>query len=77
VVLLSDTHLSPTHGFFWENRRLTCAALNADPPDLVIVNGDLCINGPESDADMAFAGEARASADPGVQGCASGPRRIR
>jgi 3',5'-cyclic AMP phosphodiesterase CpdA len=58
VVLLSDTHLSPVHGFFWENWRLARDALNAAPPDLVIVTGDLCINGAESDADMAFAGEA-------------------
>jgi 3',5'-cyclic AMP phosphodiesterase CpdA len=58
VILLSDLHLSPTHGFFWENFRLARDAINAAPPELVIVNGDLCINGPDSDAEMAFAGQA-------------------
>ncbi|MFI5011461.1 MAG: metallophosphoesterase family protein [Hyphomicrobiales bacterium] len=58
VTLVSDPHLSPTHGFFWENWRIACDAVNADEPDLVIVNGDLCINGPDSDAEMEFAGAA-------------------
>ena len=58
VTLFSDPHLSPTHGFFWENWRIARDAVNADKPDLVIVNGDLCINGPESDAEMEFAGAA-------------------
>ncbi len=58
VILVSDLHLSPTHGFFWENWRIARDAVNADPPELVIVNGDLCINGPDSDAEMDFAGSA-------------------
>jgi len=58
VLLVSDPHLSPTHGFFYENWRIVREAVNAHPPDLVIVNGDLCIDGPDSDAEMAFAGAA-------------------
>jgi 3',5'-cyclic AMP phosphodiesterase CpdA len=60
LFLLSDLHLSHTHGFFWDNWRLARDATNAASPDLVVVNGDLCINGPESDDEMAFAGRALA-----------------
>ena len=58
LTLLSDPHLSPTHGFFWDNWRVACAAVNVAKPDLVVVAGDLCINGAESDAEMEFAGAA-------------------
>ncbi len=58
VILLSDLHLSPTHGFFWENFCRARDAINAAPPELVIVNGDLCINGADSDDEMDFAGQA-------------------
>lgn len=55
LVFLSDLHLSPTHGFFYENVRRACAAADAAGAEAVVVNGDLCINGPDSDAEMAFA----------------------
>jgi len=58
LFLLSDLHLSPTHGFFWENWCRARDAANAAGADLVVLNGDLCINGPDSDAEMAFAGRA-------------------
>lgn len=58
MIVISDPHLSPTHGFFWENWRRTCKAVNRMSPDAVIVSGDLCINGPDSDAEIAFAGRA-------------------
>lgn len=58
IRLLSDLHLSPSHGFFWENWRIARDDTNAAAPDLVIVNGDLCINGPDSDEEMAFAARA-------------------
>jgi 3',5'-cyclic AMP phosphodiesterase CpdA len=58
MIVISDPHLSPTHGFFWENWRRACAAVNRMAPDAVIVSGDLCINGPDSDAEIAFAGRA-------------------
>lgn len=55
IVFLSDLHLSPTHGFFWENFRQAREAADAAGAEAVVVNGDLCINGPDSDAEMAFA----------------------
>ena len=58
MIVISDPHLSPTHGFFWENWCRTCEAVNRMSPDAVIVSGDLCINGPDSDAEIAFAGRA-------------------
>jgi 3',5'-cyclic AMP phosphodiesterase CpdA len=60
IVVLSDIHLSPTHGFFWENWCLARDFANAAKGDAVIVNGDLAINGPESDAEIAFAATALA-----------------
>ena len=58
IVVLSDIHLSPTHSFFWENWRLAREFANAATADAVIVNGDLAINGPDSDAEIAFAATA-------------------
>ncbi|SFL05103.1 metallophosphoesterase family protein [Falsiroseomonas stagni] len=55
IVFLSDLHLSPTHGFFWENFRLARDAADQAGAEAVVVNGDLCINGPDSDAEMDFA----------------------
>jgi 3',5'-cyclic AMP phosphodiesterase CpdA len=60
IVVLSDIHLSPTHGFFWENWRLAREFANAANADAVIVNGDLAINGPDSDAEIVFAANALA-----------------
>jgi 3',5'-cyclic AMP phosphodiesterase CpdA len=58
IIVISDPHLSPTHGFFWDNWCCACEAANRLSPDAVIVSGDLCINGPDSDAEVAFAGRA-------------------
>jgi len=58
IVVLSDLHLSPTHGFFWDNFAVARDAVNALTPDAVIVTGDLCINGPDSDAEIGFAASA-------------------
>ena len=58
IVVLSDIHLSPIHGFFWENWRLAREFANAAKADAVIVNGDLAINGPDSDAEIVFAAAA-------------------
>lgn len=55
IIVISDPHLSPTHGFFWDNWCRTCETVNRLAPDAVIVSGDLCINGPDSDAEVAFA----------------------
>ena len=58
LIVISDPHLSPTHGFFWDNWCRACEVANGLSPDAVVVSGDLCINGPESDAEVAFAGKA-------------------
>jgi 3',5'-cyclic AMP phosphodiesterase CpdA len=58
IVVLSDIHLSPTHGFFWKNWCVARDFANAANADAVIVNGDLAINGPDSDAEIAFAANA-------------------
>ena len=66
IIVISDPHLSPTHGFFWDNWRRACETVNRLSPDAVIVSGDLCINGPDSDAEVAFAGQALRRLDPPV-----------
>jgi 3',5'-cyclic AMP phosphodiesterase CpdA len=58
VVILSDIHLSPRHGFFWANWCVARDFANAAMADAVIVNGDLAINGPDSDAEIEFAATA-------------------
>jgi 3',5'-cyclic AMP phosphodiesterase CpdA len=58
IVVLSDIHISPTHGFFWDNFRRAAEHADRLAPEAVIVSGDLCINGPDSDAEIAFAHEA-------------------
>jgi len=66
IVVLSDIHLSPTHGFFWENWCIAREFANAAGAEAVIVNGDLAINGPDSDAEIAFAARALAGLRPTV-----------
>ncbi len=58
IVVLSDIHLSPTQGFFWENWCVAGEFADAPKADDVVVNGDLAINGPDSDAEIAFAAGA-------------------
>jgi 3',5'-cyclic AMP phosphodiesterase CpdA len=58
IVVLSDIHLSPTHGFFWQNWCVARDFANASKAEAVIINGDLAINGPDSDAEIAFAASA-------------------
>ena len=58
IVVVSDIHLSPTHGFFWENWRIARHLTNEIEPEAVIVNGDISVNGPDSDAEIAFAASA-------------------
>lgn len=61
IIILSDPHLSPTHGFFWENWLLVRDAAARIDAACTVVNGDLCIDGPDSDAEMAFAAQALAN----------------
>lgn len=58
IIVISDPHLSPTHGFFWDNWCRACEVVNRLAHDAVIVSGDLCINGPDSDAEVTFARQA-------------------
>src|SRR5262245_43513370 len=58
IVVLSDIHLSPTHGFFWGNWCVARDLANRIKADAIVVNGDLAINGPDSDAEIAFAASA-------------------
>ena len=66
IIVISDPHLSPTHGFFWDNWCRACEVANRLAPDAVIVSGDLCINGPDSDAEVAFARRALGRLKPPV-----------
>jgi predicted MPP superfamily phosphohydrolase len=58
IAILSDLHLSHTHGFFWNNFAVARDAANAAAPDAVVVAGDLCINGPDVPEELAFAARA-------------------
>lgn len=60
VVVVSDIHLSPTHGFFWENWRVARDFANSIAAEAVVMNGDVAINGPDSDEELAFAASALA-----------------
>jgi 3',5'-cyclic AMP phosphodiesterase CpdA len=55
IIQISDLHLSPTHGFFIENWRKAAAYINGLEPDLVVVTGDLSINGPDDERELPFA----------------------
>lgn len=63
ILFLSDLHLSHTHGFFWENFVAAREAANEAATQAVIVTGDLCINGPDSDEEMHFAAQALSGLD--------------
>jgi 3',5'-cyclic AMP phosphodiesterase CpdA len=58
VIVLSDVHLSPTHGFFWENWCVARDFANSVAAEAVVVTGDLAINGPDSAAELEFAASA-------------------
>lgn len=56
LVHVSDTHLSPTHGYFAGNWAVFRQAMREAPPDLVVHGGDLTFNGPVAPADVAYGG---------------------
>ncbi len=61
LVQVSDTHLSPTHGYFQQNWAAFRAAMRDSPPDLLVHSGDIAFNGPVAAADLAHgAAELRA-----------------
>jgi 3',5'-cyclic AMP phosphodiesterase CpdA len=55
IALISDTHVSPRHGFFVDNVLATMEAINTEAPGLVVHCGDLTIDGADSDDDLRFA----------------------
>lgn len=55
IAVISDTHLSPRHGFFYRNVARTIEAINAASPDFALHAGDITINGAEDDEDLRFA----------------------
>ncbi|MEO1494937.1 MAG: metallophosphoesterase [Pseudomonadota bacterium] len=64
MAVLSDTHLSRTHPFFFHNWSVARDAANELHPDVVVVIGDLSFNGPvvPDDLDVAAAEMERLSA---------------
>ena len=55
VVQVSDTHLSRTHGYFYDNWLAFLAEMEALTPDLVLHCGDLSFNAPDAPGDLDFA----------------------
>jgi 3',5'-cyclic AMP phosphodiesterase CpdA len=56
LVHVSDTHLSPTHGYFAYNWAMFKEAMREPPPDMVVHGGDLAFNGPVAPADVEYGG---------------------
>lgn len=55
IVLLSDMHLSRERPFFQFNWEMTLERLNGKPPALVLVGGDIALDGSHHPEDIAFA----------------------
>lgn len=55
LVQISDTHLSPTFGWFHGNFLAAAAEVNAVAPDLVINSGDVALSAPDHATDLPFA----------------------
>lgn len=55
LVQVSDTHLSRHKAYFQSNWERFLDLMRADPPDLVVVTGDLCFDAVEFPDDVAFA----------------------
>jgi 3',5'-cyclic-AMP phosphodiesterase len=55
IAHISDTHLSGDKPFFAANFARVAAHISADPPDLVINTGDMALDGPSRDSDLAEA----------------------
>ena len=63
LLQVSDTHLSREKPYFVANWDAVVAHVNADPPDLVLNSGDISLNGPDVEDDLAFAAEQHARLD--------------
>lgn len=55
IAVLSDIHISKTHPFFYHNWDICREAVEALAPDLVIVEGDITLDGAETGEQIAFA----------------------
>lgn len=55
LIQVSDPHLSRQKAYFQENWEAFLTAMRADPPDLIVVTGDLCFDAVEQPDDLAFA----------------------
>ena len=55
ILQISDTHLSPRTPLFRRNLALLGEWAAAARPDLIVVTGDLSLDGADRDADLAFA----------------------
>lgn len=57
IVQLSDPHLSAAWPFHQDNWDQVVEALAADPPDLIVVTGDVVLSDPDEEDDHRFARE--------------------
>lgn len=55
LVQISDIHLSRRRAYFLDNWNVVVDHLAKDPPDLVVLTGDVSFNGSDEDDDLAFA----------------------
>ena len=57
LIQLSDTHLSRNQPFFHFNFEVALREINKVEPDLVVITGDLALNGPDEPDDLVYARE--------------------
>jgi 3',5'-cyclic-AMP phosphodiesterase len=55
ITQISDTHLSRDKPLFAENFARVAEHIGADPPDLVVNTGDMALDGPHRESDLAEA----------------------
>lgn len=51
---VSDTHLSASHAYFYDNWQVFLDEVEAERPDLVVHSGDLTFNAPDVSDDLRF-----------------------
>lgn len=57
LVQISDTHLSRTHAYFYENWSVLLDDLQGQTIDFIVHSGDVSFNGAHTEVDLAFARE--------------------
>lgn len=55
LVQVSDTHLSGTRGYFFDNWDVFVREMEKAPPDLIVCTGDVSLRGTDDEDDLAFA----------------------